>query len=391
MAIPKVNITYGNGNIGSVAPSEDGTSALIATGQTVAGPDKVTIGNAYVVYSLDDAIALGIESTGVNALPHKDIADFYLFPENEGTPLYVMLVSSLVTMEEMLDKDLTYAPKLLDYASGEIRLLSVSRKVEAADDIDGLDIDVPAAMIKGQALAEAYALKHKPFRFIVDGKEVLGIEELRDYTEYSYNRGSIFLGADLAGGFNAAIGLYLGLLASLPVQRKPSRVKNGSLPISAAYFTADNTTENRENQWETISNKGYVFLLSYTGVGGYFFSGDQMATAADDDYSSMARGRAMDKVHRLTYTTFVQELDDDFDTDEEGAINAGKIKAVQGKIESVVNLSMTNKGELSAFSALINPKQNAISLAGYKVQCSARPKAYSSNIDIELNYNNPAN
>ncbi len=74
-------------------------------------------------------------------------------------------------------------------------------------------------------------------------------------------------------------------MASLPVQRKISRVKNGALPISGAYFSNTNDTETHENAWNSIHDKGYIFFRTFVGKSGYFFNDDPTATALTDETS----------------------------------------------------------------------------------------------------------
>lgn len=387
MGIPKVNIELGNGNIGSVAPSTDGISALICTGASVVS--KIQAGQPYKIYSLLDAEALGVLSSGTNAFAHKIIKDFYASAP-DGTELNLMVVLTGNTMAQMLDITGTIAPLLLDNAGGKVRQLAVSCSDGFEGDLeDNMDVDVANAMLKGQALCEAYAENNKPLRFIVDGKDIDDITGLRDYSEDAFNRGSILISTDTTSKVNSAVGIYLGQLAALPVQRRVSRVKNGPLPISAAYFTNMQKVEKFEAQWETLANRRYVFFMTYTGKGGYYFSGDQMACPATDDYSSMARGRVIDKAARIAYTTFVNELDDDLDLNAAGQIDPAIAKALQGTIENAVNISMA--GEISAFTALINPAQDVLAVDGYTVECALIPKGYAKTITIKLNYSNPAN
>ncbi len=181
MGLPAVNITLYNGAIGGTPSSDDGIAGLILTGATVSGTNKVTAGNAYGIFSLSEAIGLGIEETGSNAYAYSHIKEFY-DTAGSGSELWVMLVTATITMEDILDKSKNYAPVLLDAAKGKIRKLGVSRKSATGVIIsNGLDTDVDKALIKGQVLAEEYATNFKPFRFLIDGKDFNGtVGDLKD-------------------------------------------------------------------------------------------------------------------------------------------------------------------------------------------------------------------
>ncbi len=392
MSLPGVSYILGNGSIGSVATADDRVGGMIMTGQTVAGPDKVTIGNAYQIFSLDDAIALGIEESGVNAYPYIQIKDFYT-EAGSGKELWIMLTSSLVTMAEMYDETDVYGPKLRDAAGGRIRLMAASRKSAPGITIaDGLDEDVYDAMINGQVFASSSADNFKPFRFLVDGKDWNGtVADLRDYSLETKNRGGVLIGASELTGANAAIGLLMGRWAGTPVQRKASRVKTGDVGLAAAYFTDESTTETFENSWDAIHDKGYIFFRTFGGKAGYFFTSDRTGTSTADDYSSFARGFVIDKAIMIAYQVYVNEIDDEISVDASGAILPIVLKELQGKVENAINIQMVSKGELDGFTAFIDPNQNVVATGILKIKLRPQPVGYKTNIEIDMGYFNPAN
>ena len=390
MGLPGVNIELDNGSLGGVPSSKDGIAGMILTGVTVAGAGNVTVATPYQLFSLADAIAIGITASGTNSFAHKQIKEFY-DNTDDGSELWIMLVLQATSMEEAMDPSKLFATKLLDASAGSIRMLAISKKhvTTPAVVIDaGLDKDVDKAMVKAQALAESYASNFKPFRFIVDGKSWTGVSgDLKDYKTASFNRGAVLLSAT-DNSKNASVGMILGQLASLPVQRKISRVKNGALPISEAYTTDSKATEESENAWDSIHDKGYIFLRTFVGRSGYFFSSDVTATADTDDYSSMARGRVIDKAITIAYDTYVEEIDDEIEINDAGQIDAGIIKALQRKVESRIELQMA--GEISGVKCLIDPTQNVLSTNSIAVGIKIRPLGYKSDIDILLGFENPA-
>ncbi len=390
MGLPGVNITLDNGAIGGAPTSNDGIAGLILTGATVSGANKVTTGNAYGIFSLNGATSLDIEETGTNAYAYSHIKEFY-DTAGTGSELWIMMVTATITMEDMLDKSKNYAPVLLDAAKGKIRKLGVSRKSAAGVTIaSGLDTDVDKALIKGQVLAEEYATNFKPFRFLVDGKDFNGtVGDLKDYHTKGFNRGGVLLDATSTGK-NAGIGFTIGYMASLSVQRKISRVKNGTLPISGAYFSDTNDTETYENAWNSIHDKGYIFFRTFVGKSGYFFNDDPTTTALTDDYASFSRGFVIDKALVLTYLTYVEEIADEIEVDDEGKLNPALIKDLQGKVENAIELQMVAAGEASAVQAIIDPNQNILATGKLNILVRVRPVGYRNFIDVLLGFENPA-
>ena len=155
MSLPKVLFNIAKDGLGRTTAIQK-TTGLIATGVTVSS--KVELGKSYQVFSLKEAIALGISETE-NAFAYKHIKAFY-DQAPTGTPLWVMLVSDATTMTAMLDKDGAFAPTLIADAKGAIRVLGVVKKATGSETITaGLDADVQTAVVKGQALAQHFEKK----------------------------------------------------------------------------------------------------------------------------------------------------------------------------------------------------------------------------------------
>lgn len=58
MSLPNVNITLGNGNIGTVTLSDDGIAGLILTGKAVSS--TLELNKVYVIASTGDLKKLGL-------------------------------------------------------------------------------------------------------------------------------------------------------------------------------------------------------------------------------------------------------------------------------------------------------------------------------------------
>lgn len=390
MPLPGVSIELDNGSIGGVPVSNDGTAGLIITGSSVAG--KITVDIPVVVFGVEDAKTKGIEEGVTNRYAAVHVKQFY---DNApaGTPLWIMVVASTVTMESMLDRTKAYAPVLLNAAKGDIRILGVSRESGSGITLaSAIDADVEKALIKGQVLADEFAGNFKPFRFIVDGKDFNGTPgSLKNFSITAYNRGSILLGSITLGSKNAAVGFTLGYLANIPVQRKLSRVKNGALPISQAYFTDAKETETKEVFWDLIHDAKYIFFRTFVGKSGYYFSSDPTATSRTDDYSTISRGRVIDKAIRIAYDVYVEEIDEEVEVGADGKINIALIKDLQGKVENRIGLQMLANGEATSVRAVIDPDQNILATNKLEIGIKIIPVGYSSEIEVLLGFENPAN
>lgn len=389
-----VNITLANGQLGATLQTNDGITGLVVTGITDTG--GYTAGTPLLVTGMADVTTAGITDTN-NPFAIKQIQEFYDQAGN-GAQLYVMLVPPTMTVAQMADNTSTNgAKKLLDYAAGKIKVLGL-----LSDDVaitgaggtitvtNGLNADVYTAASNMRIMAQAYFAAEKPFRCIIGGTSYSGTPaSLTDETAGTTNNRTAILVGDTVSGASAAIGLLLGVVSSVPVQRKISRVRTGALTNTAAYLNTD-TLESTAGDSAIIAGKGFITFTTYPNVSGYFFSGDPMLTATTDDYGMLARGRVIDKAHILAYTTFVQEVDDEVPVNTDGTLDAGFCKWLSQQIVNQVNNTMTANKEISAVSCFIDPGQNILSTNELNVVLRITPVGYATAIEISLGFENPA-
>jgi hypothetical protein len=387
MGLPKVAITLGNGNLGTSVATDDGVAGLVLTGIATG---SLALNTPKLIFSLSDAISLGILATGTNISAYRHIKEFYDLA-GDGAQLYIMLVADTVTLTQMADiTNATGAVKLLDAAQGRIRLLGITRNPPGAYIpalTDGLDKDSLDAVTKAQQLALAYATQYKPVRVLIEGRKLdtTNFATLKDLHTYTANHAGIVVGSTTNDG-SASVGLVLGRAASIPVQRNIGRVKDGALPILSAYVNTVKTEELTSG--DLLHDKGYIFLRTFVGRSGYYLNDDPMCVSVTDDYSQLALGRVIDKASIVAYQTYVEELNDEITIDENGKISVPVIKYLQNKIESAVNLAMVD--EISSFSAYIDANQNVLSTGKLTVKAVIVPMGYTKTIEVLLGFTNPA-
>jgi hypothetical protein len=396
MGLPGVKINVLNGQLGRTPGSADGVAGLIGSGVAAAG---IALGEAKQIFGTEDAKALGLneeyDTTNSTNL-YRHIKDFYK-EAGEGAELWVMIVSATTTMADMVDSVGNFAPVLLNAADGRIRLLGVTRKPDglyAPTYTSGMDDDAEAAMLGGHSLAEAFAAEYKPVRVMVEGRDFQGVvANLKDLRQGTQNRAGVVLAGLDANSKAAAVGLVLGRMAAVPVQRNIGRVKDGDLGLVNAYLSDGQRIESYSlGAWGAIHDKGYIFARKYQGRSGYYFNDDPAATVITDDYSSLARGRVIDKALLLAYTTYVNEILDDIEINpDNGQMNPAVVKSYQAMIENVLNLEMVNAGEASGVSVSIDPTQNVLSTDKVMISLAIVPKGYSKEIVVDLGFSNPAN
>jgi hypothetical protein len=399
--LPNVTIELLNGQLGQVEGTEDGVTGYLLT--SAVAPSGLALTTAKQLFSLKEAEDIGITAaydTAQTTNVYKTLKDHFA-KAGDGVEVWVMIVAKTNTYAVMLDKANNIAKKLIVDSGKRIRLFGCSRIPDGAyvpTYTNGLDNDVSAGMDKLQELlVEQYGLIN-PVRAIVDGRDYQGNSgTLIDLKTKTTNRVGACLVTDVATSKNAAIGLVLGRAASIPVQRKIARVKDGDLGVENMYLTNGTTKIDSLTDAElgVIHDKGWIIARKFVGKSGYFFNDDHMATASSDDYSTLSLGRVIDKAVLITYKTYVDEIQDDLEVDTDGFLVPGVVKSYQSKIESALEANMLGSTEetnnVSGIRAIINPAQNIISTSKVSVEMRIRPKGYSKDIVVKLGFENPAN
>ncbi len=385
-----VNITLTSGALGSTLQTNDGVAGLIATGTS---QGAMTVGTPFLISSVEALEGMGVDGT-TNAFLYKQVREFY-DEAGKGAELYVMAASGTVQLDHLVSINEDWAPALLRYANGRIKLLGVVTADEAlGEDLEiagGLNSKVgPAIDAVAELFDEWSGNRHQPFRTIIGGTSFSGVAgDLSGLLDGTVNNMVSVLIGDTVSGAGACVGLALGRLATVPVQRKLSRVRTGPLNITNAYI-ADSHAESSMDDINVIAGNGYITFATYPNVAGYFFSSDSTASATTDDYHFLCRGRVIDKAHILAYTTFVQEVDDEVPVNTDGTLDAGFCKWLSQQIVNQINNTMTINKEISSVSCTIDPAQNILSTNRLNVALRIIPVGYATDIEISLGFENPA-
>lgn len=359
MGLPKINVEVNKNGLGRVEDLGGGVPAIIVKLTTAPQGHAFGVVKSYLSYS-----QLPEE------LQQQQALQMY-FKMAEGRKVYVMPVASTVSSEVILDKQSAtpYAKQLLEAGKGEIAMLAL---------IDALSGDkLTAALTAAQNLGVDEALAFEPVVFLLGAAYT---EELPDLTKASYEHCSV-----LITNTGSEIGLLLGRLAATPVQRQPGRVKDGALPLTEA-FVNDKRVENARLEIETASSKGYMTVYTISGKAGYYFADAPMACAVTGDFAEIPLRRVINKLIRVAYGVYVNELMDEIALEEDGTLRPGVIKYYEGLIENAVNEQMTADGEVSACRAEMATDQNVVASGCLTVSLKVIPMGYAKEITVDLGF-----
>ena len=394
MALPRVKITFENGALGGVAPSEDGVCGLVAYATAVS--TTFALNTPYLITKLDGLVALGItsEATGVNAALYKTVKEFYR-EAPEGTKLWVMGVAASTSIANLTDKANNNISPLLMAARGSINILMLKVASAAEPTMSGsIDGAVLTAVTNLQALAEDWAEnKYAPFMCLVEALSYNGVAaSLPDLTARSDNRVGVVLGDSVSGSAGAAVGLVAGRLAVEPVQRSLARVRSGAIKAETMYI---GTNQAELGDPDVANDLGYIVPRTFVGKSGYYWSDDHLATGPSDDYCAIPRRRVIDKAYRIAYKTIVDEVAENVPVNTEGKLAAFHCKGVETSVESAIVNSMTSEGNLGndpdnasdlGVQCYIDPDQNILATSRLAINLKVKPHGYSKYIDVKLGF-----
>lgn len=390
--LPRVKISYLNGQLGSVAESPDGLVALVVGSAAVEG--KYELGKAYHVRSTDDMEPLGLTEAN-NPKLVKTLKEFY-GEADAGTEVVLFGVDPTKTATEVLDytnKD--GARKVVESEGGRLRGVIVANLHNGPKKVEGgLDADVSTALSKAQELGDwAAETLEAPIFVMLEGRGYTADKEVPDLSKNGYNRVGVLIGDTVSGSEGAAMGVLAGRIAMTPVQRNIGRVKTGALaPIT--MYVGEKKAESATSEIADLYDKGYITPRTHVGRSGYFFTDDRLAVAETDDYAHLALRRVIDKAYRVAYNTMLEELLDEIEVNEDGTMQPALVKSWQQTVENALNASMTLNGELCATSSApeggvcyIDEKQNVVSTGKVKATIKVNPYGYGRMIDVDLGFN----
>lgn len=390
--LPRVKISYLNGQLGSVAESPDGLVALVVGSAAVEG--KYELGKAYHVRSTDDMEPLGLTEAN-NPKLVKTLKEFY-GEADAGTEVVLFGVEATKTATEVLDytnKD--GARKVVESEGGRLRGVIVANLNNGPKKVEGgLDADVSTALAKAQELGDwAAETLEAPIFVMLEGRGYTAGKDVPDLSKNGYNRVGVLIGDTVSGSEGAAMGVLAGRIAMTPVQRNIGRVKTGALaPIT--MYVGEKKAESATSEIADLYDKGYITPRTHVGRSGYFFTDDRLAVAETDDYAHLALRRVIDKAYRVAYNTMLEELLDEIEVNEDGTMQPALVKSWEQTVENALNASMTLNGELCATSSApeggvcyIDEKQNVVSTGKVKATIKVNPYGYGRMIDVDLGFN----
>jgi hypothetical protein len=200
------------------------------------------------------------------------------------------------------------------------------------------------------------------------------------------------IGDTVSGSKGAAVGLLLGRIAKIPVQRHIGSVKDGALNVLNAYVL---TARIEDADVITINDAGFITFRTFIGRSGYFFADDSLATKVADDYRSLARRRSIDKAYRIAYDTMLEKIADEIPVMNDGTLVPAMCKSWESDVVTAIVNSMTAEGNLgvdptdstdTGVKCYISYNQNIVATNKFEMTLQIKPYGYAKYIDVHLGF-----
>ena len=365
----KIIIVKGQDGLGRRAPSKDMVSAIMFGGVAASGLALNTTSSK--LSRKEDAVNLGIDAaydTTNNVLVYHHIVEF--FRKNKNGELYIRLTAQGTSMADMCDKTKTHLKTLLQDAKGEVRQASVVLNplvTYTATLSGGLDADVIAAIPKAQALAENELDYKRPLQILLEGRSFNGTPatatDLRtldaENVHVTILADKTVAGLHLIHAGYAAVGATLGTISSAAVNE--SIGWTGKFDLSDRengryldpYLSSGAKASSVESDYQTLTNKGYIYARNYVGQTGTYFDGFPTCQVLTSDYAWGQEQRAIQKAIRLTYDALFARINAPIRIDAStGQMEIGIAKSFEQ--DAVDGLSiMLQQSEVSGASAFV--------------------------------------
>lgn len=327
----------------SVLGNADAICGLIATGVPVeadvqGGIAGIALGQTVELHSVKDAEAYGINEAydATNQLSvYRHVSEFFRMA-GEGKTLYLMLYTGAMTAA--FGK--AYARKMIADSEGKIRVLGVANTPAQDAEItyvNGMPNDVYESITTAQQFYDWAYGSFRPCQIVLEGRDFNAVSataalnlrniEVEGNVLKAY-KVSLCIGQDwkYADTLDAVrrkmadIGTMLGSIASKPVSGNIGEVEGGSIADVTngkwlvAGLSDHSKIADRDDDLESLDEKGYIFAIAYTGIAGFYWNNDHTCTPIIQDKDgyfneyTISYGRVHDKAVRDLRTCLLPKV-----------------------------------------------------------------------------------
>jgi hypothetical protein len=409
MARSKVDVSRLDGRLGRQAANTDGVAGFVTNGVAVSG--KLVLGTTYILRSLADLEALGVDAAyddTNSTLIHHHVSRWYA--RNPSAEIHLMVLAKTVTLAQMLDVENAYAAKISKDSKGRVKLIGVARN--PADDYTatldgGLDADVLAAITKAQALKVFEDGKGREISIVIEGREYNGTVGSADDLRLLASPGvSVVIAADndiskLKAIYDhyAAVGDFMGMLTKAAVSQNPGELTtefNLQDPARGFFVNPGLSSGSKLSTYsdadlDTLDEKGFIFAETPDSFTGVYFNDTHTCTALNSDYAYLENNRTIDKMKRIARVAVLPRVKGKFLVDEgNGDLDPNVRANLEDTVVEALDVMRTD-GDLSGGIDAYIPPVNLLGGDPIEIEITAIPVAIGRQIKVSVGFTNPFN
>lgn len=381
-----ITIARQNGGVPKSLPGEDHISGLMA--YITAYPTGFSASDQFkAISTIEAAEALGI--TADNADWTIKMLNYQLseiFRINPGISLFVGLSTTAPT-------DYAELKALQNFANGKIRQIGVwngkvALAASAVTALQGIaaffdNSGTPCSIIYSAKVDSLTAL---PSDLAVSGQRNVSVVIAQDGAGIA---NSLYTGADNStNGYSvSALGIVLSMVSLAKVHESISWVKKFPTGVSVPAF-CDGTNYNTVDKAviEGLDTSRYIFFRTYPGIAGSYVNDSHTLDLATSDYAFIESERTMDKAVRGITTYMLPELGAPLMVDAEtGKLDQSTVAYLQTVAGKALE-DMEKAGELSGYSAEIDPEQNVLSTSQVEVVIKNLAVGVMRHVNVKIGF-----
>lgn len=201
-------------------------------------------------------------------------------------------------------------------------------------------------------------------------------------TGKSITTGGHNLGTISASKVNESIAWVAKFNATNGIELNVPAFSNGTLLSSVS-----------SNLLDQLDNYKYVFLRTFIGRSGSYYSFGNTAVINSSDYATIENNRVFDKVARQAYIASLPNLNSPLVLNSDGTLTDVTISTLSADINTQLK-TMENNGELSDGGntyniAVIDPSQNVLATSTVYISIPLLINGVAKNIVINIGFQNP--
>lgn len=307
------------------------------------------------------------------------VGDFYA--EVGGrTPL---VVAPIVMAERSVEDVVLQVREFLeDYP--RVNLIAIDYRGEDVDfgytKYGGLADECVELVMKLQSMLEGRAEAGYPVRAIVNA--MLKVDTEVEYVprDAGCNRVALLVGSSTDTW--SGVGIALGRATKVAAHVKLGDGTVGPLAVTDIDVWGNTYDEIGTGQMEALHDAGFLVFMRRQGLEGWYFGVDNMCDQGD--YGTLARGRVIDKAHRIAIAAYMRYVETPIDMADDGTIDAAAAESLAAVVESQLRAQMGD--QVSNIEVVVPLEQDLVNSNTLQVIVRVLPLGYSTWISVQLGF-----